>query len=136
MGKRPTSVQSLRRGSEVGRNKPAKYKNRKVIADGHKFDSVREHDRYVDLKLLEGQGKITELELQPKYWLKSGKNDIKIRSDRYPNGRRTSYTADFRYVDDLGITHVEDVKGMDTNVSRLRRAIVEAQSGIRVEIVR
>jgi hypothetical protein len=120
----------------VGDNKPAKYRNRKVIADGHKFDSVREHDRYVELKALRDNGKITGLELQPKYWLKSGKNDIKIRSERYPNGRRTSYTADFVYIDDRGVTHVEDVKGMDTNVSRLRRAIVEAQYGIRVEIVR
>lgn len=136
MGKRPTSIQSLRRGSEVGDDKPAKYRNRKVIADGHKFDSVREHDRYVELKLLANQGKITELKLQPKFWLKCGKNDIKIRSGRYPNGRRTSYKADFEYIDDRGVTHVEDVKGMDTNVSRLRRAIVEAQYGIRVEIVR
>ena len=114
----------------------AKYKNKKVIYDGHRFDSIREAERYIELKALEEQGKIKNLTLQPKYWLKSGDNDIKIRSDRYPNGRRCSYTADFKYIDDQGVEQVEDVKGIDTNVSRLRRAIVEAQYGVRVIVVR
>jgi len=120
----------------VGIGKPAKYRNKKVVFDGIKFASARECERYVELKALANSGKITNLVLQPKYWLRCGNNDIKIRSERYPNGRRASYTADFEFIDDLGKKHVEDVKGMDTNVSRLRRAIVEAQYGIRVEIVR
>lgn len=114
----------------------AKYKNKKVVLDGHRFDSKREAERYVELKALEDQGKIINLTLQPKYWLKCGDKDIKIRSGRYPNGRRASYTADFSFTDDQGVEHVEDVKGIDTNVSRLRRAIVEAQYGVRVTVVR
>lgn len=120
----------------MGTGKPAKYRNKKVEFDGHKFDSIREYERYCELKALARDGKITELKLQPKFWLKCGESDVLIRSERYPNGRRASYRADFEYIDDRGVKHVEDVKGMDTNVSRLRRAMVEAEYGVRVEIVR
>ena len=120
----------------MGEREPAKFRNKKVEYDGHKFDSLRECDRYKELKMLADQGKITELALQPKFWLKCGGKDVKIRSKRYPNGRRASYRADFEFIDDRGEKHVEDVKGMDTNVSRLRRAMVEAEYGVRVEIVR
>lgn len=136
MGKRPASIQSLRRSGEVGRKKPAKYANKKVKYDGHTFDSIREYERYCELKALDDQGKITGLKLQPKFWLRCGGKDILIRSERYPNGRRASYTADFQFTDDRGVEHVEDVKGFDTSGSRLRRAIVEAEYGVRVEIVR
>lgn len=120
----------------MGGKASPKYRNKKVEHDGHKFDSIRECDRYKELKLLSDQGKITSLELQPKFWLKCGGKDVLMRSDRYPNGRRCSYRADFSFIDDRGDKHVEDVKGMDTNVSRLRRAMVEAEYGVRVEIVR
>lgn len=123
-----------RRGSLP--NKVAKYRNKRVEFDGHKFDSIREYERYCELKALQKAGKIRNLTLQPKFWLKCGDRDIKIRSERYPNGRRASYTADFEYYDDRGDRQVEDVKGMDTNASKLRRAIVEAQYGVRVTIVR
>jgi len=136
MGKRPASVQHLRRGSTVGRKASPKYRNKKVEFDGHRFDSIRECERYKELTALERNGKIAELELQPKFWLKCGGKDVLMRSDRYPNGRRCSYRADFSFIDDRGERHVEDVKGMDTNVSRLRRAMVEAEYGVRVEIVR
>ena len=37
---------------------------------------------------------------------------------------------------ETGETYVEDVKGVDTTASRLRRAVVEAEYGIRIVIVR
>jgi hypothetical protein len=120
----------------VGKRKSTKYSNTRVEYDGHKFDSKRECARYKELKLLEKAGSISLLCLQPKFWLKCGGKDILIKSDRYPNGRRASYRADFEFIDDLGVRHVEDVKGFDTSGSRLRRAIVEAEYGVRVEIVR
>ena len=46
-----------------------KYKNRKVIVDGIKFDSMKEARRYKELKLLERGRAITDLVLQPKYEL-------------------------------------------------------------------
>lgn len=120
----------------MGTRKPSKFGNKKVQHDGYKFDSIRECDRYKELKALSDQGKIKDLTLQPKFWLKCGGKDILIKSERYPNGRRASYRADFKFVDDRGVEHVEDVKGFDTSGSRLRRAIVEAEYGVRVEIVR
>ena len=126
----------------MGKRKPlpkrvAKYGNRKVQHGGYKFDSVRECDRYKELCLLQEAGEITLLEVQPKFPLRCGDEDIRIRSDRYPNGRRSSYYADFAYRDErTGERVVEDVKGWDTAVSRLKRAIVEAQYGVQVTIVR
>ena len=136
MGQRPTSIRSIRRSGAVAKKKPSKFGNKKVEYDGYKFDSKRECDRYKELRALRDQGKIKDLTLQPKFWLKCGGKDILIKSERYPNGRRASYRADFAFVDDRGAEHVEDVKGFDTSGSRLRRAIVEAEYGVRVEIVR
>ena len=120
----------------MGKRKQAKFGNARTEFDGYKFDSLRECARYKELKALSKQGKISKLMLQPKFWLKCGGKDILIKSERYPNGRRASYRADFEFIDDLGVKHVEDVKGFDTSGSRLRRAIVEAEYGVRVEIVR
>ena len=46
-----------------------KYRNRRVTVDGISFDSVREAQRYRELKLLERSGKISGLELQKKFVL-------------------------------------------------------------------
>jgi hypothetical protein len=118
-----------------------KYANVKEVVDGITFDSRKEAARYRQLKLLHLAGEITEPELQPKYPLKVYQpdgtyRDVKIRSAGYPNGRRATYTADFRYQDKrAGCQIVEDVKGMDTTASRLRRAVVEAIYGIEIRLV-
>lgn len=44
-------------------NRPNKYNNRKTTVDGIKFDSIREAERYQELKLLEEAGEISHLEL-------------------------------------------------------------------------
>jgi hypothetical protein len=138
MGKQATGLRSLPAGARVGRRKSSsKYRNEKVTYDGYKFDSLRECERYKELKLLEAAGEITALKVQPKFPLKCGGKDVKMRSDRYPNGRRVSYFGDFSYYDEKrGEPVVEDVKGADTQVSRLKRAFVEAQYGVEVIIVR
>jgi hypothetical protein len=122
----------------VGGEEPkSKYRNKKVTYDGYKFDSVRECDRYKELCLMQEAGEISALEVQPKYPLRCSGIDVKIRSERYPNGRRVSYYADFSYFDErLCQRVIEDVKGQDTPVSRLKRAFVEAQYGTKVTIVR
>ena len=100
-----------------------KYHNTKTVADGIKFDSKLEAERYAQLKILERAGVIRNLELQPKYEL--------IPSFR-KNGktwRRTLYKADFRYIlaeDDSYI--IEDVKGSTaviTGVFRLKQKLFE-----------
>ena len=100
-----------------------KYHNTKTVADGIKFDSKLEAERYAQLKILERAGVIRDLELQPEYEL--------IPSFR-KNGktwRRTVYKADFRYIlaeDDSYI--IEDVKGSTeviTGVFRLKQKLFE-----------
>lgn len=100
-----------------------KYHNTKTVADGIKFDSKLEAERYAQLKILERAGVIRELELQPSFEL--------IPSFR-KNGktwRRTVYKADFRYIlakDDRII--IEDVKGSTaviTDVFRLKQKLFE-----------
>lgn len=100
-----------------------KYHNTKTVADGIKFDSKLEAERYAQLKILERAGVIRGLELQPSFELlpsfkKNGKT-----------WRKTVYKADFRYIlceDDIII--IEDVKGSTaviTDVFRLKQKLFE-----------
>jgi len=121
----------------MGKRTPPKYRNQKVVYDGIGFDSKREKDRYVELRLLQKAGEITYLVVHPRFALRCGEVDVKIRSSGYPNGRKVAYFADFSYYDHRREQRiVEDVKGFDTPVSRLKRAFIEAQYGVLVEIVR
>lgn len=102
--------------------------------DGIKFHSNGEASRYATLKLQERAGIISHLKLQPSFPLGTDDKPVVIRSEGYPNGRRVKYIADFEYVTDDGSHVVEDFKGLDTPTSRLKRAMVEAQYGIRILI--
>ena len=95
-----------------------KYHNRKVQIDRYVFDSVKEGKRYRELALLEKAGEISELELQPKFLLqesfrKNGKTFRKIE-----------YIADFKYTEN-GKTIIEDVKGIKTDVFKLKQKLFE-----------
>ena len=117
--------------------KESKYRNTKIVVDNIMFDSIREAERYKELKLLERAKEVAELKLQPRFKLSCGGKPIKVRSKGFPGGRHLTYIADFQYWDCA--THktvVEDVKGFDTPVSRMKRAILEAETGILVDIVR
>lgn len=97
-----------------------KYNAKKTVINGIKFDSKREAARYCELVLLKKAHKIKELELQPKFELQS----------KYKKGGKTiraiNYIADFKYYDvDKGEYVVEDVKGMKTEVYKLKKKLVE-----------
>ena len=100
--------------------KPSKYHNKKITIDGVTFDSKLEAQRYTELKLLERQGIIKDLKLQPSYELipsfKKGNKTYK----------RASYIADFSYYDnELNKTIIEDTKGFKTDVYVLKRKLFE-----------
>ncbi len=95
-----------------------KYKNKKVQIDMYVFDSVRESQRYKELKLLERAGEISNLELQPRFLLQ---DSFKKNGRTF---RKIEYVADFKYIEN-GKTIVEDVKGMQTDVFKLKHKIFE-----------
>lgn len=105
-----------------------KYHNKKVEYDGYTFDSIKEKNYYIKLKLLEKAGKIKELELQKEYELQPS----------YKLGNKTSrkitYRADFTYksTEDNKL-HVIDVKGFRTDVYRLKKKLFEYKYKIEIE---
>ena len=84
-----------------------KYLSKKITIDGIEFDSKKEGLHYQELKKLEKQGKISNLELQPSF----------ILQERFKRDGKTyrpiTYIADFKYVED-GKVIVEDVKSYFT----------------------
>ena len=124
--------------------KPNKYRNQKVTIDGHTFDSKKEGEVYVQLCALEKAGAIRGLELQPKFEFPLRGKPLRHlphrarTSKRLVQGRPVSYRADFSYEEQDGNAWkkvVLDVKGFDTQISRLKRAMVAAFHGVVVEIV-
>lgn len=116
--------------------KSHKYSAERTQLDGIWFDSKKEANRYSVLRIQEKAGLIKSLELQPKYAVTCGGVPVKIRSTKNPNGRQVFVKLDFRYFDILsGCIVVEDAKGMDTPISRLKRALVEAEHGVQVKVI-
>lgn len=112
--------------------KRPKYGNKEVIIDGIKFKSTKEGNRYLDLKDLQRDGRIKNLELQPRYQLIEG---VKFSDDKRAKPAMR-YTADFKYFDvRLGKEVVEDVKSVATKKKtdyRMRRHMMLAIHGIEV----
>lgn len=96
----------------------SKYKNKKTQVDMYVFDSVKEAKRYKELKLLEKTKKIKELELQPRFLLQES---FKKNGRTY---RKIEYVADFKYIEN-GKTIVEDVKGLQTDVFKIKHKLFE-----------
>lgn len=96
-----------------------KYRAIKTEADGISFHSKREATRYQDLKIMEREGLIGGLILQPKYPLEI--NGIKIGT----------YIGDFLYTEN-GQRVVEDTKGVKTPVYKLKRRLMLALYGIEI----
>ena len=102
------------------RNTYSKYRNEKVYLDGTKFDSNRECQRYIELKTMLNAGLIKDLELQKTFVLQEGYsiNGHKVRP--------ITYKADFVYFDiEKHKTVVEDVKGMRTDVYKIKKKLFE-----------
>ena len=103
----------------------SKYNAIKTTIDGITFDSRKEASRYTELKLLSKAGEIRELRLQVPFELipKRGK----LRAIRY--------IADFAYADNHGNDIVEDVKGMKTQVYKLKKRMMLEKYGIEIQEV-
>ena len=107
-----------------------KYRNKKVQIDMYVFDSIAESKRYKELALLQRAGKISELQLQPKFLLQES---FRKNGKTY---RKIEYIADFQY-EENGKIIVEDVKGKETEVFKLKRKLFEDKyRGLELKIIK
>lgn len=103
-----------------------KYNAKGRHVDDHWFASAAEADRYEQLKLMIETGKISRLELQPIY---------AVTLDGFPI---CTYRGDFRYLKHsepgggVSALILEDVKGMVTDVYRIKKKLVEAKFKVKI----
>lgn len=115
-----------KRGTFLKQQKPTrnKYGAIKTCVDGIYYDSCKEASYYKELKLRIAAKEISSLEIHPRY-------EIRV------NGTQVCYVElDFVFNDKIEKrTRYIDVKGRDTQLSRLKRKLIQAQYGINVELV-
>jgi len=113
----------------------SKYRAKKTVIDGITFDSKKEATRYWQLKQLEKAGRVTDLELQPRFEIDVRRLDDPL-GDTYHIG---FYKADFKYKETEShppynkVEVIEDAKGMRTPIYKLKKRLVEALYGIEVK---
>lgn len=99
--------------------KPSKYRNRKTEIDGLVFDSKKEATHYLDLREQQRAGLITDLRCQV---------EIPLIVNNCCVGM---YVADFQYFNAADELVTVDVKGMRTDVYKLKRKILAA-NGVKI----
>lgn len=99
----------------------SKYHAKRTTVDGIKFDSKKEANRYLELKLLEKAKAIQDLHLQVTFPL--------VKKSQY--GREIKYIADFVYYEN-GHMVVEDTKGFKTDVYKLKKRLMAELYGIEI----
>lgn len=108
------------------RKRPPKYKNVKCEAYGHKFDSLKERDRYLYLRGRAISGEIRDLQLQVPFTIQPS---FKHKGKTI---RAIKYVADFTYYDSDDKLHIEDTKGFRTKEYELKKKIMLFQ-GLEIE---
>lgn len=98
---------------EMLQKKGTKYHSKKIEINGINFSSRKEGRRYQELKFMEDQGLISNLELQKRY----------VIFPKQKDERKIEYIADFYYIDEKGHEVVEDTKGMRTSTYIIKRKL-------------
>ena len=122
----------------------SKFKNKKVVVNGIKFDSKKEYIRFKELSLLEKTGVITNLQRQIKFELIPAQYENVSREEYIKSkGKKTkgkcieracNYIADFVYeINDKQV--VEDTKGYRTKDYIIKRKLMLYIYGIRINEV-
>mgnify|MGYP001175539608 CR=1 FL=1 len=120
-GKRDANAEAKAHVKDVPRSK---YRNKKVVIDGRKFDSKAEGARYVELKRQEEAGLIFNLQCQVPFALEIAGVLI------------CKYVADFVYLNEHASRVVEDVKGVRTDVYSIKAKLMKAIYGVAVQEVK
>ena len=113
----------------IGNVSASKYHNRKTKG----FDSAKEWRRNQELESLQRAGEISELNRQVPFVLMPS---YTIADETTRQGFRTvreiRYIADFTYRLKDGTRIIEDVKGMQTDVFKLKRKLLERKIALGV----
>ena len=109
--------------------KKNKYKNEITYYKDIRFSSKKEMQRYKDLELLESTHYICGLELQKKFLLQEGYINAEGKKRR-----PVYYIADFYYYDYIDNKWVvEDVKGVRTDVYKLKKKLFEYKYNLTID---
>lgn len=114
-----------------GKKKP-KYRNKRVVVGGLKFDSRRESARWAELQAMERRGEISDLRRQPAFVLAA--------SVKFAGSKRAKpalrYVADFFYHEGTARV-VEDIKSPATAKNAafvIKRHLMLALYGLDVRV--
>lgn len=116
-----------------------KFHNKKVTIDGVEFQSKREGARWLELKMLQRAGRISNLERQKKFVLIPAQYEPEITGPRGGKKkgrlleREVAYIADFVYWDEEKHEfEVEDTKGVRTPEYIIKRKLMLWLKGIKI----
>lgn len=117
-----------------------KYRNKEIVIDGIKFQSIKEGRRFQSLRIMEKAGIIKDLRRQvtfvliPPQDIRDRKTGKHLRTER-----AIKYRADFMYTDSRGCTIVEDVKGYKGGqaytIFKIKKKLMLYRYGIEVDEV-
>jgi hypothetical protein len=108
------------------KRKKSKFKNIRIEIDGIRFASKKEGRYYSELKIRETAGEVGGVELQRRFAL-LGQDGTLI----------CVYVADFCFWDHVADRfRCIDVKGVETDVFKIKRRLMKACLGIDVEVVK
>jgi hypothetical protein len=102
----------------------SKYKNRATQCDGFTFDSIVERDYYVHLKANQNAGSV-------KMFLRQVPLHIVCNDESV-----CKYVCDFQVFYSDGLVEFVDVKGIQTDIFKIKKKLVEAQYPIEIKLVR
>lgn len=99
-----------------------KYGNKKVWVGGIKFDSKKEASYYTRLLSLKEKGEVLEIETQPVLEIFPSFRAIDGKKQR-----AITYIPDFKVMYKDGLTFYVDVKGVKTEVFKIKWKMARAQ---------
>jgi hypothetical protein len=119
---------------------------KKTVVDGILFASRMESRRYVELKKLKAAGVVTKIECQPGFVLQPAYRkccDVTYNAEdatflykkgiceccgkKMPTVKAIRYVADFRVTYADGRVEIEDVKGHETEIFKIKKKILECR---------
>lgn len=96
----------------------SKYRNKRLVIDGFKFDSQKEANYFLYLKSEHDAGRLKNVTMQPEFVLQ---NSFKDRNGK--THRKIKYIADFLIEYPDGRKEIIDVKGFKTEIYKLKKKL-------------